>query len=90
MLSVSLYPPLSTYEWLYQSLLNLVCILWHLTPSQRRISISPVSLSKYLPIVARQRLGKNVSAAVNTHATKEEMLDSISMRFVSYQNKVGD
>jgi hypothetical protein len=38
------------------------------------------------PIVARQRLGKNVSAVTNTHATIEELLDeSFSMWAVSYQ-----
>jgi hypothetical protein len=42
----------------------------------------------YYPIVARQRLGKYVSAATNTHATIEEFLDSFLMRFMSYQRKV--
>jgi hypothetical protein len=38
------------------------------------------------PIVATQRLGKYVSAATNTHATIEELLDAMfSMRPVSYQ-----
>jgi hypothetical protein len=42
------------------------------------------------PIVARQRLGKNVTAATNRHATIEELLDaSSSMRSMSYQRKVG-
>jgi hypothetical protein len=31
----------------------------------------------YLPIVSRQRLGKNVTAATNTHATIE-LLDALS------------
>jgi hypothetical protein len=45
----------------------------------------------YLPIVARQRLGKNVTAAMQTHATLEELLDApFSMRSVKYQRKVGD
>jgi hypothetical protein len=36
--------------------------------------------------IARQRLGKHVPAATNTHATIEEMLNaSFSMRSVSYQ-----
>jgi hypothetical protein len=39
------------------------------------------------PIVARQRLGKNVTAATNTHAKIEELLDaSFSMRSM-YQRK---
>jgi hypothetical protein len=41
--------------------------------------------------VARQRLGKNVTAATNTHTTIEELLDvSFSMRPVSYQREAGD
>jgi hypothetical protein len=46
----------------------------------------------YRRIVARQRLGKkNVTAATNTHATIEELLDaSFSMPSVRYQRKVGD
>jgi hypothetical protein len=40
-------------------------------------------------IVARQRLGRNVTAVTNTHATIEELLDaSFSLWPVSYQ--VGD
>jgi hypothetical protein len=39
----------------------------------------------YPPPVARQRLGKNVTSATNTHATIEELVDaSFYMRFVSY------
>jgi hypothetical protein len=50
----------------------------------------PVCLYAFPPIVARQRLGKNSTAATNTHATIEELLDaSFSMRSVSYQRKVG-
>jgi hypothetical protein len=45
----------------------------------------------YLPIVVRQWLGKNVTAAMNTHAIIEELLDaSFSMQFMSYQRKVGN
>jgi hypothetical protein len=45
----------------------------------------------YPPIVARQRLGKRVTAATNTHATVKELLDaSFYMRFVRYKTKVGD
>jgi hypothetical protein len=40
------------------------------------------------PIVARQRLGRDVTAVTNTHATIEELLDaSFSMWPVSYQGK---
>jgi hypothetical protein len=50
-------------------------------------SHQPVSVC-VSPIVARQRLGKHVTAATNTHATIEEMLDaSFSIRSVSYQGK---
>jgi hypothetical protein len=45
----------------------------------------------YPIIVARQRLGKNVTVATNTQATIEELLDaSLSMLSVSYLRKVGD
>jgi hypothetical protein len=41
-----------------------------------------------LLIVARQRLGRYVTAVTNTHATIEELLDTyFSMRSVSYQGK---
>jgi hypothetical protein len=50
-----------------------------------------VCLYVYPPIVARQRLGKNVNAATNIHATMKDSLDaSFSMQFVSYQKKIGD
>jgi hypothetical protein len=40
------------------------------------------------PIAARQRLGRNVTAVMNTHATIEELLDaSFSVWPVSYQGK---
>jgi hypothetical protein len=40
----------------------------------------------YPPIVAMQRLGRNVTAVTNTHATIEGLLDaSFSMWPVSYQ-----
>jgi hypothetical protein len=43
----------------------------------------------YPSIVARQRLGKNVTTATITDATIEELLDtSFSMRSVSYQKKM--
>jgi hypothetical protein len=44
-----------------------------------------------LPIIARQRLGKNGITATNTHATIEKLLEaSFSMCFASYQRKVCD
>jgi hypothetical protein len=35
-----------------------------------------VCIHVYPPIVARQQLGKNVTAAMNTHATTEELVDA--------------
>jgi hypothetical protein len=50
-----------------------------------------VRLYVYPLIVARQRLGENFTAATNTYAKIEELLDeSFSMRSVSCQNKVGN
>jgi hypothetical protein len=50
--------------------------------------ISCCSVCVYPPIVARQRLGRNVTAVTNTHATIEELLDaSFSMWPVSCQGK---
>jgi hypothetical protein len=47
-------------------------------------------LCVYLPIVARKRLGKNVTAATNTHETLEELLDaSFFSRSMSCQRKLG-
>jgi hypothetical protein len=49
------------------------------------------SLSVFSPVVARQRLGKNVTAATNTHTTTEESLGaSFTMLSVSYRRKVGN
>jgi hypothetical protein len=50
-----------------------------------------VCLYVYPSIVARQRLGKNVTVGTNTHAIIEELLaTSFSMWSVSYQKKVGN
>jgi hypothetical protein len=35
---VSVPPSPLTFEWRNQSLWNLVCVSWHLSPSQRRTS----------------------------------------------------
>jgi hypothetical protein len=54
------------------------------------INPSHQSLCMYVySIVARQRLGINVTGAKNKHAT-EELCDAFSMRSVTYQKKVGD
>jgi hypothetical protein len=43
------------------------------------------------PIVATQRLAKNVTVATNTHATLEEFLDSVVLYAISIvSRKVGD
>jgi hypothetical protein len=77
-----------TFECLNQSLRNLVCISWQLSPSQMTYFINTsdqsMCLHVYLFLVATQRYGKNVSAETNTHAAIEELLD------VSYERKVGD
>jgi hypothetical protein len=44
----------------------------------------------YPLIVDRQQLGKDVTAATSTRATIELLDASFSMRFLSYQRKVGD
>jgi hypothetical protein len=62
-----------------------ISMVYVIHPSHQSVSIC-VS-----PLAARQRLGKNVTAATNTHATVEELLNvSFPMRSVSYQRKVGD
>jgi hypothetical protein len=44
----------------------------------------------YPPITAMQRLGKNITAATNTQAKREELLDvSFSLWPMSFQKKVG-
>jgi hypothetical protein len=50
-----------------------------------------VYLYVYPPTVARQRLGENLTAATNTKATIEELIEALFfMRSVSYQSKVDD
>jgi hypothetical protein len=82
----------SAFECLNQSLWNLVCISWNLSQSQWLTHKSPLSICVpvfIFPTVAKQRHGKNVRAATNTHVTIEELLDaSFSVRSVSYQRKV--
>jgi hypothetical protein len=84
--------------------INLVTVSRHLSPSQRPILKNPSHQSVCLyvyppiasgrrlrensPIVAKQRLGRNVAPVMNTHAAIEELLDaSFSMWPVSYQGK---
>jgi hypothetical protein len=57
---------------------ELISTAYFINPSNQSVS----------PIVARQRLGKNVIAATNTHETIEELFDApFSMRSVSYEGK---
>jgi hypothetical protein len=58
--------------------MNVVCMSWHLSPSQRLLhkSLPSVCVSVCSPIVARQRLGKNVTAATNMQETLEELLNA--------------
>jgi hypothetical protein len=75
LLSVNHFP--SILEWMDPSLWNLVCISRHLSPSQRRTSwFPPISLFLYVypPFVARQHLGKNVTARTNIHAKIEQLV----------------
>jgi hypothetical protein len=63
--------PLLTLEFLNQSIWNLVCISWHMNPSQRRTTQIPL-ISLYVPkynapIIARQRLGNSVGNEYTQH-----------------------
>jgi hypothetical protein len=49
-----------------------------------------VSLYLYPNIIARQRLGKNITTATNKHASEEFLDVSSSKRSVLYQRKAGD
>jgi hypothetical protein len=60
-----------------------------MSPSQWRSSSVPLINLRIPPNVAKQRLGKNVTAATSTHATTTKNLlgSSFSMRPVLYQGK---
>jgi hypothetical protein len=96
-----------TSEYLNQYLCNLVYIMapepiltaYFINPSHQSVflHVYPLlllgkgSINCITHSVARQRLSKNVTAAKNTHATIEELLEaSFSMPSVSYQRNVGD
>jgi hypothetical protein len=91
----------NTYKFILLSVY--VCMLQPIFTKRRMYIIGAWAhlngvLTKYLPsvcmyvypsVVARQRLGKNVTAATNTHAPIEELLDaSFSIRSMSCQRKV--
>jgi hypothetical protein len=71
--------PIST-AYIINSSSNSVCLyLYPLIVVKQRFGKNPTT-------VARQRLGKTVTAATNTHAKIEELLEvSLSMRSVTYQ-----
>jgi hypothetical protein len=85
---------LLTFERLNQSLWNLVCIhdaIWAQLNGILHKSLPLVAcLYVYPPMVARQRAGKNLTAATNTSATIELLTASSSMRLLSYQKEVSD
>jgi hypothetical protein len=60
-----------------------VCVSLCIAPIVARLQLGKNPL-----MVARQRLGKNVTTVTNTQATIEKLLDpSFSLRPVSYQGK---
>jgi hypothetical protein len=69
---------------MYITALEAVSMAYFINPSHQS-----VYLYVYPTVVARQRLSKNMTAAMNTHVT-EELLDTFSMWSVSYQRKVRD
>jgi hypothetical protein len=85
--------PISTFECLNQSLLNLVYISWHLSAFQRLIHKShpPACVSVFVsPNVARRRLDKHVPAATNTRSNRRIVVRVVFfLRSMSYQRKIG-
>jgi hypothetical protein len=62
----------------------MIATAYFLNPSHQFVRLNAIPL-----FVARQRLGKNITAAKNTQATIEELLDeSFSMWCVSYQREI--
>jgi hypothetical protein len=69
--------PQSNFDYLNRILLNLVRISWHLSLSQRRTSLSSICETLLYSIIARQRFGKNVSAATNTRNNRRNVGRSV-------------
>jgi hypothetical protein len=65
-----------------------MCIMGTL-PISAAYFINPFHQYVYLPIVARHRLGKNVTTATNTHVIEKMLDESFSMWSVSCERKVG-
>jgi hypothetical protein len=94
MLSTCLYPPVSTLiAWtnLYETWYLYHDTWTHLSSVLHKSLPSVYVCACVYPIVATQRLSKNVIAVTHTRATLEELLDvPFSMRPVSYQRTVRD
>jgi hypothetical protein len=89
MLSVSAYPPyklLSAWSNCYKTW----CVCHGTWANLNGVLHQYACLYVYSHTVSRQRLGKNVTAATNTHATTNEFLAaSFCMRSMPYQRKLG-
>jgi hypothetical protein len=95
MLSVCLCIPFINF-WMPELIFMKLCMyIMAPEPISTAYVVNPchqsMRLYVYTPIVDRQRLSKNVTAATYTHAAIEEFLDaSFSLQSVSYQRKVGE
>jgi hypothetical protein len=82
-------PP--TNFWMLQPIMKLGYVhhgTWAHLSGVLHKSLPSVSVCICIPIVARQRLDKNVMAEMKTH--KRRIVSMFSMESVSYQRKVGD
>jgi hypothetical protein len=89
--TVDVFEPASTRGEIPQSWISGAITLGQ-TAEKRSPQIVPLLLAYfpcYLPIIARQRLGKHVPAVTNKHAIEKLLSLSFSMRSVTYQVKVG-
>jgi hypothetical protein len=60
-----------------------------MTPESRKSAVREAPRRR--PIVARQRIGKNVPATTNTQAKREILLNvSFSIQSIPYERKAGD
>jgi hypothetical protein len=86
MLSVN--TPLSTFECLNQTLRNLVCLSWHLSPSKRRTSqMSPISLRVCMCMLLSN--GRYKRYAVNEYTCNNRIIFLLwIVRIVFYAGRV--
>jgi hypothetical protein len=70
---------LLTFEWLKQSLWKFAMYLMVLVPISAACFIDPSSQYVYLPVAARQRLGKRVTAAT---IYTQQLMNCWSRRFL--------